>query len=94
MARTRAARLRSALAEDKLDAARLEGFLRLDDEIAQLKQRQKKRQMTVERIHKRDHKIKARNREDRIDIERDRMDPHQARGYGHGVAEGDPTPPS
>jgi len=85
--------LRIALTEEKLDAARLEGFLRLDDEIAQLRQRQKKRQMTVERIHKRDHKIKARNREDRIDIERDRMNPHMARGYGHSVAEDAPDPP-
>ena len=63
--------LRAAMAENKLDPARLEGFLSLEDEIAQLKKRQKKRQMTVERIHKRDHKIKARNREDRQDIERD-----------------------
>ena len=63
--------LRAALAAGSLDPERLEGFLRLEDEIAKLKQRQKKRQMTVERIHKRDHKIKARNREDRLDIERD-----------------------
>ena len=63
--------LQAAIAEDKLDPERLEGFLRLEDEIAQLKKRQKKRQMTVERIHKRDHKIKARNREDRQDIQRD-----------------------
>lgn len=63
--------LREALAEGVLDPERLEGFLKLEDEIAKLKKRQKKRQMTVERISKRDHKIKARNREDRIDIERD-----------------------
>jgi ribosome biogenesis GTPase len=63
--------LRAAIAEEKLDPARLEGFLSLEDEIALLRKRQKKRQMTVERIHKRDHKIKARNREDRLDIERD-----------------------
>ncbi len=63
--------LRAALADGTLDAARLDGFLRLEEEIAKLKKRQKKRQMTVERIFKRDHKIKARNREDRIDIERD-----------------------
>jgi ribosome biogenesis GTPase len=63
--------LRTALAEGRLDAARLEGYLRLEDEIANLKRRQKKRQMTVERIHKRDHKIKARNRADRLEIESD-----------------------
>jgi ribosome biogenesis GTPase len=81
--------LRKALAEDRLDPDRLEGFLRLEDEIAKLKQRQKKRQMTVERIRKRDHKIKARNREDRLDVERDRLNPHFARGYGHILADGD-----
>ncbi len=81
--------LREALAEERLGPARLEGFLRLEEEIAKLKQRQKKRQMTVERIRKRDHKIKARNREDRLDVERDRLNPHFARGYGHIDADGD-----
>ena len=41
------------------------------DEIAKLRKQRKKRQMTVERRNKRDHKIKARNRVDREDIERD-----------------------
>ena len=45
--------------------------MQLDDEIAKLKKLQKKRQMTIERRFKRDHKIKARNRADRIDIERE-----------------------
>jgi len=79
--------LRTALAEGQLDPARLEGFLRLEDEIAKLKQKQKKRQMTIERIRKRDHKVKARNREDRLDVERDRLNPHFARGYGHSADE-------
>jgi hypothetical protein len=43
--------------------------------------------MTIERVHKRDHKIKARNREDRLEIERDRMNPHHARGYGESFTE-------
>lgn len=63
--------LRAALVEGRLDMARLDGYLRLEDEIAELKRRQKKRQMTVERIHKREHRIKARNREDRLEIESD-----------------------
>ncbi|MBU6302579.1 MAG: ribosome small subunit-dependent GTPase A [Verrucomicrobia bacterium] len=75
--------LRTALASGELDPARFEGFLRLEDEIAELKRKQKKRRMTIERIRKRDHKIKARNREDRLDVERDRLNPHFARGYGH-----------
>ena len=63
--------LRVALGNGGLDPARLEGFLRLEDEIAKLKRRRKKRQMTLERIQKRDHKIKARNREDRVDLEQE-----------------------
>jgi ribosome biogenesis GTPase len=55
----------------KLDAERYEGYLKLEDEIAKLRKQRKKRQMTVERRNKRDHKIKARNRVDREDIERD-----------------------
>ena len=53
-----------------LDPARYEGYLKLEEEIAELLKKRKKRQMTVERVFKRDHKIKARNREDRRDIER------------------------
>ncbi|MBK8091911.1 MAG: hypothetical protein IPK32_07985 [Verrucomicrobiaceae bacterium] len=43
----------------------------LDEEIADLRRKRKMRQMTVERVFKRDHKIKARNREDRREIEND-----------------------
>ena len=53
------------------NAERYEGYLKLEDEIAKLRKQSKKRQMTVERRNKRDHKIKARNRVDREDIERD-----------------------
>ncbi len=63
--------IRTAVTEGRLDAARYEGFLKLEDEITKLKKLQKKRQMTVERRAKRDHKIKARNRADRVEIERD-----------------------
>ena len=54
-----------------MESQRYEGFLRLDDEIQELRRRRKKRQMTVERRNKRDHKVKARNRQDRIEHERD-----------------------
>jgi len=63
--------IRTAVESGALDQARHEGYLNLEDEIAKLKRLQKKRQMTVERRNKRDHKIKARNREDRDDIEND-----------------------
>jgi len=62
--------IRAAVEAQTLEPARYEGYLQLEDEIAKLKRLQKKRQMTVERRNKRDHKIKARNREDRVDIQR------------------------
>ena len=55
----------------RLEQERYNGFLKLDAELAQLGARTKTRRMTEERRSKRDHKIKARNRADRIDIERD-----------------------
>ncbi len=63
--------IRAAVEASTLDAARYEGYLKLEDEIAKLRKQRKKRQMTVERRNKRDHKIKARNRVDREDMERD-----------------------
>lgn len=62
--------IRAAVEGGTLDPARYEGYLKLEEEIAELRKKRKKRQMTVERVFKRDHKIKARNREDRRDIER------------------------
>ncbi len=62
--------IRAAVEAGTLDPARYEGYLKLEEEIADLRKKRKKRQMTVERVFKRDHKIKARNREDRRDIER------------------------
>lgn len=63
--------IRAAVDKGVLDAERYQGFLKLDDEIAKLQKQRKKRQMTVERRNKRDHKVKARNRSDRIEIEND-----------------------
>ena len=63
--------IRKAVESGSLDPARYEGYLKLEDEIIKLRRQRKKRQMTVERRNKRDHKIKARNRVDRDDIERD-----------------------
>jgi ribosome biogenesis GTPase len=60
-----------AVGEGRLDAERYESFLRLDDEIAALKRRAKKRQMTVERWAKRNNRVKARNLNDRIQLEND-----------------------
>jgi ribosome biogenesis GTPase len=67
----RACAIRQAVADGRLEQERYNGFLKLDAELAQLGARTKTRRMTEERRSKRDHKIKARNRADRIDIERD-----------------------
>jgi len=63
--------IRSAVEAGELAPERLESFLRLDDEIEELNRRRKKRQMTVERWAKRNRKVKARNLEDRIDLDKE-----------------------
>ena len=55
----------------ELDEGRYDSFLNLEDEIAKLQKRAKKRQMAVERWAKRSHRVKARNLEDRIQLEKD-----------------------
>lgn len=72
--------LRNAVANGTLDEDRYNSFLNLESEIAALKKRQKKRQMNVERAGKRNHKIKARNYEDRLDIDR-HHNPNRHRGH-------------
>ena len=61
--------IRGAVEDGSLASERYEGFLKLEDEIAHLKKRLKKREMTIERRAKRNHRIKARNLADRIDYE-------------------------
>jgi ribosome biogenesis GTPase len=63
--------IRSAVERGTLDAARHESFLNLENEIAALKKRAEKRQMAVERWAKRNRRVKARNLNDRIQLERD-----------------------
>ena len=63
--------IRTAVENDELDPDRYDGFLRLDEEIAKLKTRRKRSQMTIERRSKRDHRIKARNYADRKELERE-----------------------
>ncbi len=63
--------VRAAVEAGLLDSARYENFLNLETEIAALKKRTEKRQMTVERWAKR-NSIKARNLEDRIQLEKDK----------------------
>lgn len=63
--------IRAAVDAGGLDVRRLESFLRLDDEIGELRRRAKKRQMAVERWAKRNKRVKARNLDDRIQLEKD-----------------------
>lgn len=63
--------IRAAVENGNLDVGRYESFLKLEEEIKDLKKRQKKRQMLVERRAKRDHRVKARNLADRIDYDKE-----------------------
>ncbi len=63
--------IRAAVEDGTLSVERYESFLKLEEEIEELKRRMKKRKMTLERKSKRDHKIKARNLADRVDYERE-----------------------
>lgn len=63
--------IRVAVENGDLDPERYRGFLSLEDEIEKLRKLRKKRQMTVERRAKRDHKIKARNHSDRKEIDQE-----------------------
>ncbi|MGA0900437.1 MAG: ribosome small subunit-dependent GTPase A [Luteolibacter sp.] len=63
--------IRDAVEQNQLDENRYESFLSLEDEIAKLQRRAKKRQMAVERWAKRSHRVKARNLDDRIQLEKD-----------------------
>ena len=63
--------IREAVELGVLDPARHASFLNLEHEIMALRKRAKKRQMAVERWAKRNHRVKARNLNDRIQLERD-----------------------
>ncbi len=72
--------IRQAVEAGVLDEERYNSFLKLDDEIKELKDRRKKRKMNVERRAKRDHRVKARNLADRIDLEKNNRP--EADGWG------------
>ena len=63
--------IRNAVEKGTLDPARYGSFLNLETEIEALRKRAKKRQMATERWHKRNHRVKARNLDDRIQLEKD-----------------------
>ncbi|MEI6491838.1 MAG: ribosome small subunit-dependent GTPase A [Verrucomicrobiota bacterium] len=59
--------IRSAMAEGKVETSRLEGFLKLEEEIAKLRRSRKKRQLTIDRRNRRDHQTKSRKYDARHD---------------------------
>lgn len=63
--------IQAAVASGRLDPERYESFLRLDEEIAKLAKRKKRRQMAAEKWAKRSHRVKARNLADRIELEKE-----------------------
>lgn len=63
--------IRAAVESGALNVSRYESYLKLDEEIEKLERRQKKRRMLSERRAKRDHRVKARNLADRIELERE-----------------------
>lgn len=63
--------IRAAVETGELDWGRYESYLKLDEEIEALEKRQKKRRMLTERRAKRDHRVKARNLADRIELEKE-----------------------
>ncbi len=63
--------IRAALESGALSGERYEHFLNLDAEIAELERRSAKRQMTLERVSRREKRNTMRNRDDREDQRRD-----------------------
>lgn len=63
--------IQAAVNSGKLDEERYQSYLNLEDEVAELNYRRKKRKMTTERWSKRKSRVKARNLEDRIQLEKD-----------------------
>jgi len=63
--------IREALGGGRLDEARYEAFLKLDDEIAELRRNRQKRRMTVERIARREQRERAKRFADRRQLDPD-----------------------
>ncbi len=63
--------IREAVQSGELDDERYEGYLKLEEEVQELKRRRKKRKMITERWGKRTNRVKARNLDDRIQLEKD-----------------------
>lgn len=62
--------IREAVEKGTLDKDRYTSFLKIDEEVELLNKRRKRRQMNIERRSKRNNKVKARNFEDRVEIDK------------------------
>lgn len=77
-------RVREALETGELDEERYRHYLHLEQEIAELKRRQRKRQMTVDRQIKRAKRHRHRNLADREEHRRTFEDPNRLAKEGDG----------
>jgi ribosome biogenesis GTPase len=71
--------IRAALGEGRLNPARFEGYMKLEEEIAKLRASRKKRQMTGDRVTRRDLQSKDRNYTERKGRDHD-DEPRRRRG--------------
>jgi ribosome biogenesis GTPase len=63
--------IRQAMEKGVFSPARFDGYLKLEVEVEKLRSRRKKRQITLDRQAKRNHRVKARNPSDRFEMEQD-----------------------
>ncbi len=63
--------IQAALQQGEMEKSRFEGYLKLEDEIAKLRQNRKKRQVTVDRRTRRDQRSKSQKYEARHDRDSD-----------------------
>ncbi len=68
--------IRAALEDGSLAEDRYDHFLRLEEEVVELERRTEKRQMTLERVNRRNKRHSMRNQEDKDDHRRE-MRPHR-----------------
>jgi ribosome biogenesis GTPase / thiamine phosphate phosphatase len=72
--------IRAAVESGQLAEGRFAAYLRLEEDVGELTRNMKKRQMTLERINKRNQREVLRNKSDRRDHKRDQK-PDWRRGY-------------
>ena len=69
--------IRAAMADGKLSTARFDGYLKLEEELEKLRLSRKKRQMTGDRVVRRQQQSKARKYAERRDREYEHEPPRR-----------------